>query len=668
MLSQPTTPSRQQPKTPEPLPGDNVDDDDDKARARRKKQRERDESLKRLRTKQNMGLPSIPLTKDRFPTKEIRKGQVLKKHLKSNSHMMFLIAIKEKALRMEAKAKQREEEIRKVQESNGSIAWDIIRPLSRDPKFAIYIASLNAIGKEYYRDSLPTSPDSSSLKSSRQGSRYGETNSEAGDLDTDTILPRKSISSARSGNGAGVEDGGHDGGAGERRSDRAGNVSDGKKEGGMSSKKDGSVKSGSGGGLGVSGGSGVGGNAGGSVGGKSGHGGHGHGHGHGHHQAKTPKLATSTSLADLRAVVEKSVFRPKRKGERAMRDHDNGANDPYRYGKPTGVRDEDIEEYLKTFKEIANLGHHVSDTIRSSERDKRSFSAFSKQRKISDHQELGTSLPDTSGSKNQNQQRSCSIVRPVRLDPSTTHRNDFMSLQAEAERSLNETIKARYKDRMEAFNDATNWMSVLPYLWISDANERMKALESGFQVFKPHSNSRRGAANLSGNMQAIKERNMISALINTHGRAAVQAGHQRNDSILLASRRLEEYQHMVEGRDIVAERMTKSVDDLGAALEPTPGTMEAIAVTAVQMSRGGVSIGGLGSTAPTGGAAAVAMMGAALTLPLVAVVNKERGGAAGLMSPQTNNMEKLVRFADDGLPKLNVGMTPSLVAKARPSA
>ncbi|KAJ3110971.1 hypothetical protein HK100_002849 [Physocladia obscura] len=51
-----------------------------------------------------------------------------------------------------------------------------------------------------------------------------------------------------------------------------------------------------------------------------------------------------------------------------------------------------------------------------------------------------------------------------------------------------------------------------------------------------------------------KEKAMLTALIAAHQTTITQAGHIRKDSVANAARKLEEYEHLLEGRDIALER------------------------------------------------------------------------------------------------------------------
>ncbi|KAI8854050.1 hypothetical protein BC829DRAFT_241191 [Chytridium lagenaria] len=108
---------------------------DDKPRSPRKHHN----SLPRI---ESTSLPNIPLSNNRFPRKELKRATQAKKALWSNPNRRFIVAIAERAFKEEARARHREEEIKKVQEASGAIAWHIIRPLSRDPKFGRYIVAL----------------------------------------------------------------------------------------------------------------------------------------------------------------------------------------------------------------------------------------------------------------------------------------------------------------------------------------------------------------------------------------------------------------------------------------------------------------------------------------------------------------------------------------------
>lgn len=95
-------------------------------------------------------------------------------------------------------------------------------------------------------------------------------------------------------------------------------------------------------------------------------------------QATSEPLQSSDSFLDLRQKIETSVFRPKKKGERNLPDINlqmNLQNEEYKYGKPTDMREGELEEYNLTFKDLSNIGEHVGQTLRASEKDKRNFSA-----------------------------------------------------------------------------------------------------------------------------------------------------------------------------------------------------------------------------------------------------------------------------------------------------
>ncbi|KAI9348796.1 hypothetical protein DFJ73DRAFT_429819 [Zopfochytrium polystomum] len=157
-------------------------------------------------------------------------------------------------------------------------------------------------------------------------------------------------------------------------------------------------------------------------------------------------------------------------------------------------------------------------------------------------------------------------------NPSLAHREDFLRAQAEATRNLSATISQRYKDRLETCADdervrvlfkiveldrrngyilstsadKKSVLSVLPHIWVGDANERLKALEPGYKR-RPVFTRKALAATATS---AERDRNAIASLLQAHGSTAAAAGHTRPKSVYLSSLRMEEYQRLVDGKDI----------------------------------------------------------------------------------------------------------------------
>ncbi|KAJ3099595.1 hypothetical protein HDU97_002943 [Phlyctochytrium planicorne] len=443
----------------------------------------------RLPKIESTSLPNIPLSNNRFPRKELKRASQCKKALVSNPSKRFVVAIAERAFREEAKAKHREEEIKKVQEASGAIAWHIIRPLSRDPKFGRYIAALQNANTENHNPSQ--FPESSGRP---------ETSESNATEPADSNNPHHSKQT--------------------KERNKA-------------------------------------------------------------HRAKelTP-LQASTSFTELQKAIAKSVFRPKRRKELQAASPAPYDEEPYVFGKPAVLHDEHVEEYSRTFKELVVLGSNIRDTLKGSETDKHNFSigrskVFVEQQSLKPGPEPVLPKPPTA--------RSDALTpKNQRRNPAVFHRQQFIEVQTKGKQHLTEILEARRKDRLDTCmdkerlrpvfrlveddikaqinfkNDAT-WIGHLPYLWVADAEERLKNRETDGHQTKTFV-VRRGATNIAAIIAQAKERAAMTNLLSAHGRFAALAGHNRQDSIVLAAKKMEEFQKLMEGRDIIAERSITDAD------------------------------------------------------------------------------------------------------------
>ncbi|KAJ3410218.1 hypothetical protein HDV05_004013 [Chytridiales sp. JEL 0842] len=437
-------------------------------------------------------LPNIPLAKDRFPVDEIKKAKKLASHIRSNPNMTFLVALKEKALKQEESAKRREEKLKRSQETKG-IAWDMIRPLSRDPQFGKYIVQLSHLSKD---------PNMVARIFNTEENEDGDQ-----DISADNIKSTSSLAT------------------GSHPPSRKSKV-----------KKPLSPI-----------------------------------------QPATPpkKLVKNNSLTELRGMIEKSVFRPRPKGA-PMYQHKEEPLDNYQFGRPQGYDEDRGEEYSRTFKDITSLGNQVVENLKLSEHDKRNFSArrgkrLSGDRYVEYSNEGSNEFISHSGTP--------STAPKKKQSPALKHRNQFLECQQEAQKELAKTLADRRRDRLKAcrsastlkpvlrvlrhdmkdgfnvhsHNDAKSWMSVLPYIWVENINERLKVLEPGIVTYSKGQGGRhrRGGANITGGVASIKEKMSLFALFL---KDAALAGHQRMDSLIDCAERLQEYQHLMEGKDIVADR------------------------------------------------------------------------------------------------------------------
>ncbi|ORY46064.1 hypothetical protein BCR33DRAFT_784173 [Rhizoclosmatium globosum] len=244
--------------------------------------------------------------------------------------------------------------------------------------------------------------------------------------------------------------------------------------------------------------------------------------------------------------IEISVFRAKRKGDCAIRGNDLNEKEEfvYSYGKPSALSNGQGDEYGESFKQLTQFG--------------------SEKTTINDN-DAGFSKPPTAPEQ--------------RKDPSKQRRQDFLKWQADGQVELKKALKARVQDRLEASkdkarlakvldiiehdikvdfylhstNDPKHWMSVLPHIWVPNSDELMKELDNPILKQLNRRNANGGAPAVTA-ASIFKERAFVTALMNTHAKATALAGHQRRESIIASSRRMDEYQKMVEGKDIVVER------------------------------------------------------------------------------------------------------------------
>ncbi|KAJ3296149.1 hypothetical protein HDU79_007403 [Rhizoclosmatium sp. JEL0117] len=465
----------------------------------------KDDLLERLMVRN--ALPNIPLNKGRFPASELKKCHEIRTHLKNNPNRRFIIGLRERALEIDEKNAKRAIELQKAQEQNGNYSWDLIRPLSRDPVFGKYIQMLNTCGQlsviHYLVDYVIK------IHCRDLGYSYESTNI--------AVINRATTSSATTDS---------------PRSPKKSSTS-------RVSRKD--VKSNS----------------------------------HG--------IKCSVGDVDLDKLIqdiEISVFRAKRKGDCAIRGNDLNEKEEfvYSYGKPSVLSNGQGDEYGESFKQLTQFGSEVTESIAGLQKDKFNFSNIShpksKGRNININNErrppsidndAGFSKPPTAPEQ--------------RKDPSKQRRQDFLKWQADGQVELKNALKARVQDRLEASkdkarlakvldiiehdikvdfylhstNDPKHWMSVLPHIWVPNSDELMKELDNPILKQLNRRNANGGAPAVTA-ASIFKERAFVTALMNTHAKATALAGHQRRESIIASSRRMDEYQKMVEGKDIVVER------------------------------------------------------------------------------------------------------------------
>ncbi|KAJ3067202.1 hypothetical protein HDU98_009602 [Podochytrium sp. JEL0797] len=457
----------------------------------------KEEAIARLMNQ--TALPNIPLNKGRFPASELRKCHELRKHLKNNPNKRFLIELRDRANRIDEKRVKRMAELKKAQEANGNVSWDLLRPLSRDPVFGKFIKSLNEFGHElgYSYDTTDSEPNPERLSVTANSTRRTpETPS------TLKLKPKKP-------NNAGVSGGavsfpGIKCSVGEQDLDalilaietsvfRAKRKGDCSIRGNEMNEKQ--VQ-------------------------------------HSGYQFGRPPLLpagkgedyveTFKQMTDFGHDVAESLHQ-------SQKDKQMFSNiTPARGGKKNSLRPTSNLEDPLTFPPPTPSS--------PSERRKNP----SKQRRqdflhwqSTGQQDLHTLL--------------CARVQS-RLEAS----QDKSRLQKVLD-ILNQETKVNFY--LHSPTDPKHWMSVLPHIWVKESDELMKELENPILKLARR-NMKDGANGPSVTAASIfKEREKITALIATHAKSTALAGHQRRDSIITAARRLDEYTKLTEGKDIVAERL-----------------------------------------------------------------------------------------------------------------
>ncbi|KAJ3031352.1 UNVERIFIED_CONTAM: hypothetical protein HDU68_004769 [Siphonaria sp. JEL0065] len=403
--------------------------------------------------------------------------------------------LRERALKIDEKNAKMSIEMQKAQESSGSLSWDLLRPLSRDPVFGKYIQTLNEFGHELGfinasdADLKPTSATATTTSTPETP------NTKKGKPPTNKNIIKSNLSGIKC-----------------------------------------------------------------SVG--------------------------DADLDKLILMIEKSVFRAKRKGDCAI--PGNALQDKnetvYEFGKPSILKDGEAEEYAESFRQLVHFGEEVTESIGQIQKDKASFSNITPPRGKGRNLNLASYLPKPIEVE-QDMNQALGFSKPPtpkepRKNPSKQRRQDFLKWQQNGQTELKKALKARLLDRLEASKDNSrllkvlnvlqedikvdfylhsaadpkHWMSVLPHIWVKDSDELLKELDNPLLKLNARRNMNSNAPVVTA-ASIYKERAMITALVNVYQKTSSIAGHQRRDSIIAACRRLDEYQKMMEGKDIVAERL-----------------------------------------------------------------------------------------------------------------
>ncbi|KAJ3354471.1 hypothetical protein HDU83_005173 [Entophlyctis luteolus] len=416
------------------------------------------------------------------------------------------------------------------QKTSGSISWDLLRPLSRDPFFGKYIQSLNERGQIEFPRAANHHAAADALRSAT------------------TLEPPSTPPAHAHQHGNAAEPGSSTDAAAASASKMA--------------------ASGAGASSGTAASASAAATATAAVGGRS-----------------TPRTSAKTDkyLAQVVDEIETSVFKPKRKGQCAIPGNSIEPDELlYDFGRPAMLPAGKGDEYKETFRSLVQFGDAVRASIEETRRDKANFSNINpprankgRQKQTSQKRKATPPLPEVKPSQ---------IVPPTnmnfRTDPTKQRREDFLSWQKSGQLELQEALKSRRRDRLDtsknperlqqllqiidrdikmhfylhSANDPKHWMSVLQHIWVANSRSLLKELEG------PRSKKANAARNMSSGVAnsisaaAIRERNYLAQLIAVHGKSISAAGHLRKDSVAAAARKFEEYLHLVEGRDIVGER------------------------------------------------------------------------------------------------------------------
>eukprot|EP00842_Homolaphlyctis_polyrhiza_P005650 jgi/Hompol1/6086/HPOL_004840-RA len=84
-------------------------------------------------------------------------------------------------------------------------------------------------------------------------------------------------------------------------------------------------------------------------------------------------LKRSDSLTKMREYIDVSLFRPKRKGELAIRRYKEEVELDHSFGRPVELKENEGDEFLRTFNELYQLGENVKDKTVQMKADKKNF-------------------------------------------------------------------------------------------------------------------------------------------------------------------------------------------------------------------------------------------------------------------------------------------------------
>ncbi|KAI8923252.1 hypothetical protein BC831DRAFT_472018 [Entophlyctis helioformis] len=461
---------------------------------------------------------------DRFPLDDILESTAWKKRLMVNPRTRFMLQLSDVA-----KTRRRFEDfIQGNSEMNASaVDWGLVKTLSKEAKFCRYIGQLERRGLERKSSSEEMDQDGSADSAERKTGGNGQDGSDgdddagAGDGGGDGGEPRRSGRGAGSpSKGAGTSN--WQSKPGSQRGRGAGGAPSpptSMMAGGMTSSKPPLSMSRSGryttsqqaSSRGTPSHAGNGGGGGGKKKHKDGsrghgassmaHGDHGAGAGGGVTGANGATLRKrNDSLHNMREYIDGSVFRPKRKGELAIRRYTEEIETDHSYGRPAELKDNEGDEFNRTFKEMYGLGETVKEKVVQMKIDKENFNiprtiaaAIEAVQHEAVQQRLSRRAASKSGAAGQSGARQES--------PTTVAHTEFLQSRKMLHKALTDTLEERKQDRLLAtesvdtalpiidmvVSDARKharasksqsgpaWESVVPYLWFKDAADLVKA-------------------------------------------------------------------------------------------------------------------------------------------------------------------------------------------------
>ncbi|KAL2920359.1 hypothetical protein HK105_200432 [Polyrhizophydium stewartii] len=209
-------------------------------------------------------------------------------------------------------------------------------------------------------------------------------------------------------------------------------------------------------------------------------------------------LRRSDSLVQMREYIDASHFRPKRKGELAIKRYKEEVPVDHYYGRPKELKENEGDEFNRTFGEIHQLGETVKDKVILMNSDKENFNI---PRTIAAAIEAAQNEAFQRRISRRTNSKSGSIAQDLdaRGDPMAKREEEFMATRKMLHKALLSTLHERKQDRLRV-SEATDkiiplielveadmrkharksktppaWDMVSPYLWFKDTPELVKS-------------------------------------------------------------------------------------------------------------------------------------------------------------------------------------------------